>query len=68
MSKIDGPLAKILDPIIKNYPDALTHQDAADAAGYSSASGTWSTYLSRLRSLDLIEGRGDLKAQGWLFP
>ena len=37
-------------------------------AGYSAQSGTWATYLSRLRSLDLIEGRGNLKAQEWLFP
>jgi hypothetical protein len=51
-----------------SYPDGLAHPAAAEAAGYSHSSGTWSTYLSRLRSLDLIDGRGELKAQGWLFP
>lgn len=68
LDKIDGPLRKILTPIMAAYPNARPHADVADEAGYSSKSGTWSTYLSKLRSLDLIEGRGDLKAQGWLFP
>ena len=68
LGKIDAPLQKILKPIIAQYPEALSHAAAGEAAGYSPSSGTWATYLSRLRSLDLIEGRGDLKAQGWLFP
>ncbi|MHB8272026.1 ATP-binding protein [Bradyrhizobium sp.] len=68
LGKIDAPLQRILKPIIAEYPDALSHAAAADEAGYSPSSGTWATYLSRLRSLDLIEGRGELKAQGWLFP
>ncbi|MDB5606690.1 MAG: hypothetical protein JWP25_3590 [Bradyrhizobium sp.] len=68
LGKIDAPLQKILKPIIAAYPDGMTHASASEEAGYSSASGTWATYLSRLRSLDLIEGRGELKAQGWLFP
>lgn len=68
LSKIDAPLKRILSPIIDAYPDGLTQTNAGDLAGYSSGSGTWATYLSRLRSLDLIEGRGDLKAQEWLFP
>jgi hypothetical protein len=68
LGKIDAPLQKILKPIIAAYPDGLTHAGAAEEAGYSPSSGTWATYLSRLRSLDLIEGRGELKAQEWLFP
>ena len=55
-------------PILNAYPDGLSHQEAAERAGYSHSSGTWATYLSRLRSLDLIKGRGELKAQEWLFP
>lgn len=68
LGRIDAPLAKILTPILKAYPRGLSHAEAGEKSGYSAASGTWATYLSRLRSLDLIEGRGDLKAQGWLFP
>lgn len=68
LEKIDAPLRRIMAPIMGAYPGGLTHQAAAEAAVYSPTSGTWSTYLSRLRSLDLIEGRGELKAQAWLFP
>jgi hypothetical protein len=68
LAKLDTPLTRILTPILEAYPEGLSHHDAAERAGYSAQSGTWSTYLSRLRSLDLIEGRGDLKAQDWLFP
>lgn len=66
--KIDGPLKKILAPVLAAYPNALTHQEAGEASGYSHTSGTWATYLSRLRSLDLIASRGDLKAEDWMFP
>lgn len=68
LEKVDAPLRKIMQPIMVAYPNGLSHADAAGEAGYSHTSGTWSTYLSRLRSLDLIEGRGELKAQGWLYP
>lgn len=68
MDKIDGPLRKILHPIFEAYPHGLTHESAGERAGYSHTSGTWATYLSRLRTLDLIEGRGELKASNWLFP
>lgn len=68
MQKLDAPLQRILAPIIEAYPDALSQENAGNLAGYSSTSGTWATYLSRLRSLDIIEGRGELKAQDWLFP
>jgi hypothetical protein len=67
MNKIDAPLQRILSPLLNAYPDALSHQDCATMAGYSYQSGTWATYLSRLRSLDLIAGRGELKAEPWLF-
>lgn len=68
LAKIDAPLARILAPILAAYPNDQSHAEVAEVAGYSSASGTWATYLSKLRSLDLIEGRGALKAQDWLFP
>lgn len=68
LAKLDGPQQRILGPILAAYPGALSHAEAGEAAGYSPTSGTWSTYLSKLRSLELIEGRGELRAQAWLFP
>jgi hypothetical protein len=67
LGKIDAPLQRILTPLLEAYPAGLSHPRAAGIAGYSHESGTWSTYLSRLRSLDLIAGRGELKAEPWLF-
>lgn len=67
LGKIDGPLQRILTPLLEAYPNGLTHPEAAEKAGYSYQSGSWATYLSRLRSLDLIAGRGELKAEPWLF-
>jgi uncharacterized protein len=63
----DGALSnserKIIDAIrwwnVLGVP-APSHAQVAFIAGYSHKSGTWSTYLSRLRSTGMIEGRGDL--------
>jgi hypothetical protein len=67
LEKIDGPLRRILEPLLGAYPQGLSQEAAANEAGYSHQSGTWSTYLSRLRALELISGRGELKAEQWLF-
>lgn len=68
LAKLDGPLVRIMKPLIEVYPGNLSHAAAAEASGYKPATGTWTRYLSSLRSLDLIEPRGDLKAREWLFP
>ena len=68
LAKLDGPLVRIMRPLLDAYPGEMSHAQAGAAAGYSPSSGTWSTYLSRLRSLDLIGGRGALRASDWLFP
>lgn len=68
LARLDGPLQRILTPLLDAYPKDMSHERAGAAAGYSHSSGTWATYLSRLRSLDLIDGRGALRAQDWLFP
>lgn len=68
LMKIDGPLRRIMEPLLHAYPGALSSQLAGERAGYSHTSGTCATYLSRLRSLDLIEPKGPLRAKDWLFP
>lgn len=57
----------IFDALVAAYPQALQTDEAAEAAGLSPKSGTWSTYLSELRGLELISGRGELKASEELF-
>jgi hypothetical protein len=68
LAKIDAPLARILTPVLEAYPSGMDHEAVAGEANYVAGSGTWNRYLSSLRSLDLIEPRGELKAQAWLFP
>lgn len=49
------------------YPRALTRAELGDAANLSDRSGTFDTYLSRLRGLELVEGRSELRASEELF-
>lgn len=62
-----GGASRLLRVIAEAYPRALTNTEAAEAADLSAKSGTFSTYLSKLRTLQLIEGRGELRASEELF-
>jgi len=49
--------ADLLDVLIEAYPRALSREDAAGAIGVSPTTGTFSNYLSKLRSNGLLEDR-----------
>jgi hypothetical protein len=53
--------ARMLRALAEVYPKGLTREALGEAAGISSSSGTFTTYLGRLRALELIEGRGELR-------
>ncbi len=59
--------AKMLEALASAYPGAMTKEEVGRAAGISHTSGTFGTYLARLRTLELIEGRGELTASRELF-
>lgn len=63
----DGGASRLLKAAADSYPRAITKAQAAAYAGLSETSGTFHTYLSKLRTLELIEGRGELKASDELF-
>ena len=63
----DGGASRILSVLAAAYPQQLAKDDVAERAGLSGTSGSFSTYLSRLRSLELIEGKGELRASDELF-
>jgi hypothetical protein len=63
----DSGQARMLRVLAQVYPNALSNEALGEAAGISSRSGTFSTYLGRLRGLELIEGRGMLRASEELF-
>ena len=56
-----------LDAIADAYPHAISKEQAAAKAGYEPNGGGWNNALSRLRTLELIEGRGELQASAELF-
>lgn len=60
--------ARILQALAEAYPGELTNEQVGEATGMSHKSGTFTTYLSKLRTLELIQGgRGSLKASDELF-
>lgn len=59
--------ARMLSALAEAYPKALTRGELAEAAELSDRSGTFDTYLSRLRTLELVQGRSELKASDELF-
>lgn len=63
----DSGASRILSTLAEAYPQTLSKHQVAERAALSGTSGSFNTYLSRLRSLELIEGRGDLRASEELF-
>lgn len=65
-----GPYARLdssLTALANVYPKAMTRAELGEAANLSDRSGTFDTYLSRLRTLELIDGKGELRASEELF-
>lgn len=67
INELGGGAARMLEVLCKAYPDSLSNDRLGEAAGLSARSGTFSTYLSKLRGLELIEGRGEIRASQELF-
>lgn len=63
----DSGKRRIFDTVVAAYPKALTYREVAEATGIKEGGGTWRTYLSELRGLELIVGRGELRASETFF-
>jgi uncharacterized protein len=57
----------ILETLTQAYPDALTKEEVAAKAGYEPNGGGFNNALRRLRTLELVRGRGQLQASDNLF-
>jgi hypothetical protein len=57
----------ILKWLVANYPQTTTKEEVAAGTGYEAGGGGFNNAVSRLRTLELIEGRGELKASEELF-
>lgn len=56
-----------LEALAAVWPRALSKEEAASRTGYEASGGGFNNALSRLRTLELISGRGELKASDDLF-
>ena len=60
--------ARMLEVLAGRYPKSMSDEELAQAAGLSESSGTFGTYLSKLRTLELVTGgRNERKASEELF-
>ncbi len=67
ISRLDKGPSSILGVVVDKYPDSVPPAYVGQETGYSPTSGTFKTYLSRLRTLRLIDGRGDIRASDELM-
>lgn len=54
--------SRMLRALLDAYPAGLDNATLGERAQISNASGTFSTYLGKLRSLELVTGRGQVRA------
>lgn len=66
-SKLGGGTSRMLLTLADAYPNSVSKEDLGQAVGMSPVSGTFGTYLSKLRTLELIEGSRELRASDELF-
>ena len=66
-SKLGKAERSILEVLVSAYPDSLGKETVAEAAGYAADGGGFNNALGRLRTLELIEGRGELRASSSFF-
>jgi uncharacterized protein len=57
----------ILETLTQAYPDALTKEEVAAKAGYEPNGGGFNNALGRLRTLELVQGRGEIRVSGNFF-
>jgi hypothetical protein len=57
----------ILETLAHAYPVGLNKEEVAARAGYEANGGGFNNALGRLRTLELVQGRGELKASDNLF-
>ena len=57
----------ILEALTQTYPTGLSKEEVATGAGYEASGGGFNNALGRLRTLELVQGRGGLRASDSLF-
>jgi hypothetical protein len=52
----------IIETLTQVYPNGMTKEEVAAKAGYEPSGGGFNNALGRLRTLELVQGRGELRA------
>lgn len=63
----DSGKKRIFNLLVSAYPHTLSQEEIAAETGIEIGGGTWRTYLGELRGLELVTGRGELRASEDLF-
>ncbi len=58
---------RIFDALVEVYPRSLSRAELASRTGIDQSGGTFRTYVGELKTLRLIDGRGELSASEDLF-
>lgn len=53
--------ARMLDALAGAWPNPVTKVQLGELAGLSASSGTFGTYLGKLRALELVDGTHELR-------
>lgn len=67
IGELGGGASRMLEALAGSYPNCMTKQELGEVAGIVHTSGTFGTYLAKLRTLELVEGKAELKASRELF-
>lgn len=62
MGQLGRAEREVLRVLLDAYPAALTKQQLGEMTGYSPGAGHFGNALGRLRTLQLIDGRGEMRA------
>lgn len=66
-NRLNATQGRMLDVIVATWPQSIDRRQLAEQLGLEATGGTFGTYLSRMRSLGLIEGSGELRASDALM-
>lgn len=69
LERLPGPESRLLLPLLRSYPAAMSNEELAAAAGYTAGAGAYNNPRGRLRSLGLVEypAPGQVVARSILF-
>lgn len=61
MAEVGGGASRMLAALAEVYPQTMTRAELGEATSIASSGGTFASYLSRLRTLELVTGSAELK-------